>query len=180
MSDNRMHFIAFEGKVRIILSGISNLDSIAGMMNHVFNASEIVFELKPDFHESDNCISDIAVMSAATGENINEMADREAIIGRLKVIAANISEGGTLVYYYDDEALRDIADGARDDIKKVPFRMHGHFQNKLGIFAATHNRTVPVKFTGDDNMKSLSAVREACLAAGVSEDDFYLAIKSFD
>jgi hypothetical protein len=180
MSDNRMQFIAFEGRVRIILAGISDLDSIAGMMGHVFKASGIIFELKPYFSESDNCISDIALMSAATGENNNELSDIEAIIGQLKLIAANISDGGTLIYSYDDEVAREVASESRADIKKIAYRVHGYFQNKLGIFAATHNRTVPVKFGGDENMSSLSAAREVCLAAGVSEDDFYLAIKSFD
>ena len=30
-----------------------------------------------------------------------------------------------------------------------------------------------------DNMKSLSAAREACLGAGVGEDDFYESMKSY-
>jgi len=32
---------------------------------------------------------------------------------------------------------------------------------------------------GEHNMQNLSAAREACISAGVSEDDFYEAIKSF-
>ena len=37
-----------------------------------------------------------------------------------------------------------------------------------------------LKIFGEHNMQNLSAAREACLAAGVSEDDFYAAIKSFE
>lgn len=33
---------------------------------------------------------------------------------------------------------------------------------------------------GEHNMQNLSAAREACIAAGVSEDDFYTAIKNFE
>ena len=33
---------------------------------------------------------------------------------------------------------------------------------------------------GEHNMQNLSAAREACLAAGVTEDDFYDAIRSFE
>jgi UDP-N-acetylmuramate: L-alanyl-gamma-D-glutamyl-meso-diaminopimelate ligase len=32
---------------------------------------------------------------------------------------------------------------------------------------------------GEHNMQNLAAAREACYAAGISEDDFYSAIPSF-
>jgi UDP-N-acetylmuramate: L-alanyl-gamma-D-glutamyl-meso-diaminopimelate ligase len=39
---------------------------------------------------------------------------------------------------------------------------------------------VPVKIFGEHNMQNLSAAREVCLAAGIAEDNFYEAIKSFE
>jgi UDP-N-acetylmuramate: L-alanyl-gamma-D-glutamyl-meso-diaminopimelate ligase len=37
-----------------------------------------------------------------------------------------------------------------------------------------------MKIFGGHNMQNLSAAKEACLAAGISEDDFYRAIQSFE
>ena len=179
MSDKRVHFISFEGKVRIIIAGIAEVDSIAGMMQHVFNFCGTGLRYNQDFLESENYNADIAVICGIGSTDQDEASDFDENKRLLRKLANGISEGGTLVYDYDDEALRDIINELRADIRKIPYKMHGYFQNKLGIFVATHNRTVPVAFTGDDNMKSLSAAREACLAAGVSEDDFYEAIESF-
>jgi hypothetical protein len=179
MSDKGVHYISFEGKVRIIIAGVSESDSIAGMMRHIFNCCGTGLSYNPDFSESDNNTDDIAVICGIGSPDKYEPSGFDENIRLLRKLANSISEGGTLVYDYEDEALRDIASESRGDIRKIPYKMHGYFQNKLGIFAATHNRTVPVTFTGDDNMKSLSAAREACMAAGVSEDDFYEAIKSF-
>lgn len=179
MSDRRMHFIAFEGKVRIIIAGVSEIESIAGMMMHVFNCCGKDLRYNQDFSESDNYKADIAIISGIARPVHNDTSDFDDSISLLKKLTNSLSEGATLVYNYDDELLKDIANESRADIRKIPYKMHGYFQNKLGIFAATHNRTVPVSFTGDDNMKSLSAVREVCLAAGVSEDEFYEAIRSY-
>jgi UDP-N-acetylmuramate-alanine ligase len=178
MSDRKLSIVTFEGKVKIILAGIGGIDSTAGMMMHVFNFYGLAFEFKPDNSGSDEYVSDIAVLSG-TSQDGNEISDIEAVASRLKIIAANISDGGTLVFNFDDEVARQIATESRVDIIKIPFKMHGYFQNKLGIYAATHNRTIHVTFTGDENMSSLSAAREACMASGVSEDDFYAAMKSF-
>jgi UDP-N-acetylmuramate: L-alanyl-gamma-D-glutamyl-meso-diaminopimelate ligase len=73
-----------------------------------------------------------------------------------------------------------MALNARDNIKKIPYKIHGYFQNKTGFYGATHNRVVPLKIFGEHNMQNLSAAKETCLAAGVTEDNFYSAIESFE
>ena len=69
---------------------------------------------------------------------------------------------------------------SRRDIKKIPYKVHGYFQNKTGFYAATITGWSLLMVFGEHNMQNLSAAREACISAGVSEDDFYEAIKSFD
>ncbi len=39
---------------------------------------------------------------------------------------------------------------------------------------------MPLKIFGEHNMQNLSAAREACFSAGITEDDFYDAIQSFE
>jgi len=68
---------------------------------------------------------------------------------------------------------------SENNIRKIPYRIHGYFQNRTGFYAATHNRVVPIKVFGEHNMQNLSAAREACFAAGVQEESFYEAILSF-
>ncbi len=36
------------------------------------------------------------------------------------------------------------------------------------------------RFFGEHNMQNLSAAKEVCLASGVTEDEFYEAIRSFE
>jgi UDP-N-acetylmuramate-alanine ligase len=84
------------------------------------------------------------------------------------------------MYFDGDPEVKKVALSARENIRKIPYKVHGYFQNKTGFYAATHNRVVQLKIFGEHNMQNLSAAREVCLAIGVNEDDFYMAIKSFE
>ena len=132
---------------------------------------------RPKFHLY---MPDIAVLNGIAWDHMNVFHSFENYVMQFRIFTQKISEGGTLIYFADDPEVNKIAEAASGNIKKVPYRVHGHFQNKTGFYAATHNRTVPVRIFGEHNMQNLSAARESCLAAGISEDDFYIAIQSFE
>lgn len=132
---------------------------------------------RPKFHLY---MPDIAVLNGIAWDHMNVFPTFENYVEQFRIFADKISEGGSLVYYADDPEVKKIADSASGNIRKIPYRIHGHFQNKAGFFAATVSRTIPLKIFGEHNMQNLSAAREACLAAGISEDDFYESIQSFE
>jgi UDP-N-acetylmuramate: L-alanyl-gamma-D-glutamyl-meso-diaminopimelate ligase len=101
-------------------------------------------------------------------------------IEQFRIFIEKISPDGCLIYFEDDPEVRKISLASGNRIRKIPYKVHGHFQNKTGFYAATHNRVVPVKVFGEHNMQNLSAAKEACMVAGISEDVFYDAIRSFE
>lgn len=131
---------------------------------------------RPKFHLY---MPDIAIINGIAWDHMNVFPTFENYVDQFRIFTDKISPGGTLVYFEDDPEVRKVAESARNDIRKVPYRVHAHFQNKTGFYAVTVNRTIPLQFFGWHNMQNLSAAREACLAAGISEDRFYDAIGSF-
>ncbi|HEX7494378.1 MAG TPA: Mur ligase family protein, partial [Bacteroidales bacterium] len=123
---------------------------------------------------------DIAVLNGIAWDHMNVFPTFENYIEQFRIFVEKISEGGSLIYFDDDIEVKKIALASERKIRKIPYKVHGYFQNKTGFFAATHNRVIQVKIFGEHNMQNLSAAMKACLAAGVSEDDFYEAIKSFE
>jgi UDP-N-acetylmuramate: L-alanyl-gamma-D-glutamyl-meso-diaminopimelate ligase len=123
---------------------------------------------------------DIAVLNGIAWDHMNVFPTFENYIEQFKIFVDKISDGGSLIYFDGDPEVKKIALASRHDIKKTAYKVHGYFQNKTGFFAATHNRVVQVKIFGEHNMQNLSAAREVCFAVGVSEDDFYESIKSFE
>lgn len=132
---------------------------------------------RPKFHLY---MPDIAVLNGIAWDHMNVFTTFENYVEQFRIFVDKITEGGSLVYFADDPEVKKIAEAAAGNIKKIPYRIHGHFQNKTGFYAATCSRTIPLKIFGEHNMQNLSAAKEACIAAGIPEDGFYDAIQSFE
>ena len=165
-------------------SQIDGFETMVGLSDEariaVFEGDEYLtsaLDKRPKFHLY---MPDIAVLNGIAWDHMNVFPTFENYIEQFRIFTEKISEGGSLIYFEGDPEVKKIALASGRNIKKIPYKVHGYFQNKTGFFAATHNRVVPVKIFGEHNMQNLSAAREACFAAGVAEDDFYEAIKSFE
>ena len=132
---------------------------------------------RPKFHLY---MPDIAVLNGIAWDHMNVFPTFENYVEQFRIFIEKISDGGTLIYFEDDPEVKKLALASGNNIRKIPYKVHGYFQNKTGFYAATHNRVTPLNFFGEHNMQNLSAAREACFAAGISEDDFYRAICSFE
>lgn len=155
--------------------GLSDDSSIAVFEGDEYLTSPI--DRRPKFHLY---MPDIAIINGIAWDHMNVFPTFENYLEQFRKFIATISEGGSLIFFRDDNEAARIAGEARTDIRKIPFRTHGYFQNKTGFFAATHNRVVALKVFGEHNLQNLSAAREACLLAGITEDQFYDSIRSFE
>lgn len=165
-------------------SQIDGFETMVGLSDEaqiaVFEGDEYLtsaLDKRPKFHLY---MPDIAVLNGISWDHMNVFPTFENYIDQFKVFVEKISAGGSLIYFEGDADVKKIALASGNNIKKIPYKVHGYFQNKTGFYAATHNRIVPVRIFGEHNMQNLSAAREVCLAIGVSEDDFYDAIQSFE
>jgi len=181
-----MHVLRFLGVKfdYMVGSQIDGFETMVGLSDEaqiaVFEGDEYLtspLDKRPKFHLY---MPDIAVLNGIAWDHMNVFPTFENYIEQFRIFVEKISEGGSLIYFDGDSEVKKIALASGKNIRKIPYKVHGYFQNKTGFFAATHNRVIPVKIFGEHNMQNLSAAREACLAAGVSEDDFYEAIKSFE
>ena len=123
---------------------------------------------------------DIAIINGIAWDHANVFPTFENYVEQFRIFADKISDDGSLIYYSDDPVVKEVALDAKNTINKIPYKVHGYFQNRTGFYAATHDRVVPMKIFGEHNMQNLSAAKAACLAAGISEDDFYNSVKSFE
>jgi UDP-N-acetylmuramate: L-alanyl-gamma-D-glutamyl-meso-diaminopimelate ligase len=155
--------------------GLSDESQIAVFEGDEYLTSPI--DRRPKFHLY---MPDIAVINGIAWDHMNVFPTFDNYVEQFSIFTGKISDGGALIYFDGDEEVRKVALAAKENIRKIPYKVHGYFQNKAGFFAATHNRVVPVKIFGEHNMQNLSAAKEVCIASGITEDNFYEAIKSFE
>ena len=155
--------------------GLSDDSDIAVLEGDEYLTSPI--DRRPKFHLYK---PDIAIINGIAWDHMNVFPTYENYFEQFKILVETIVPGGTLIYFEGDPEARKTAAFCRSDIKKIPYKTHGYFQNKTGFFAASHNRVAEMKIFGEHNMQNLAAAREACFAVGISEDEFYSAISSFE
>jgi UDP-N-acetylmuramate: L-alanyl-gamma-D-glutamyl-meso-diaminopimelate ligase len=155
--------------------GLSDDSTVAVLEGDEYLTSPI--DRRPKFHLY---MPDIAILNGIAWDHMNVFPTFDNYVEQFRIFISKIPDGGSLIYFDGDPEVKKLALEASGNFRKVPYKTHGYFQNKKGFFGATHNRVVPLKIFGEHNMQNLSAAKEACLSAGVTEDDFYEAIQSFE
>lgn len=181
-----MHVLRYAGRKfdYMVGSQIDGFETMVGLSEDsdvaVFEGDEYLtsaLDRRPKFHLY---MPDIAILNGIAWDHKNVFPTFENYIDQFRIFINKISEGGSLIYYEGDEIVKKISEDSVARIRKIPYSTHGYFQNKKGFFGATHNRVVPLNIFGEHNMQNLSAAREACYAAGITEDRFYEAIQTFE
>jgi UDP-N-acetylmuramate: L-alanyl-gamma-D-glutamyl-meso-diaminopimelate ligase len=155
--------------------GLSDSSEIAVLEGDEYLTSPI--DRRPKFHLYK---PDIAILTGIAWDHMNVFPEFDSYVDQFRIFADTITTGGSLIYFRDDPHVKAIAENSRADIIKIPYTTHGYFRNKTGFYGATHERVVPLRIFGEHNMQNLSAAREACFLAGISADQFYNAITSFE
>ena len=130
---------------------------------------------RPEFHFYK---PHIAVINGIESDHLNSLPAFKNYREQFSDFVSAIMPGGSLLYYANDPQAVEVASHCRDDIRKVPYDVHGYMINKTGCYAVTINRMVKVDFPEAHNMLNLSATREVCLSAGLTEDQIYAAMGS--
>jgi UDP-N-acetylmuramate: L-alanyl-gamma-D-glutamyl-meso-diaminopimelate ligase len=181
-----LHVFRFLGKKfdYMVGSQIDGFETMVGLSEDsdiaVFEGDEYLtsaLDKRPKFHLY---MPDIAILNGIAWDHKNVFPTFENYMEQFRIFITKISDGGSLIYFEGDELVKKLSEESSGNFRKIPYKTHGYFQNKKGFFGATHNRVVPLKIFGGHNMQNLSAAKEACLASGVAEDDFYNAIQSFE
>ncbi|MFN8239371.1 MAG: Mur ligase family protein [Bacteroidales bacterium] len=164
-------------------SAIDGYESMVGLSDEagiaVFEGDEYLssaVERRPKFHFYK---PDIAIINGIAWDHMNVFPTFDNYLEQFRIFVSTITPGGYLVYFEGDENVRKIAEGAPVNINKIPYRSLGFKQDENGFHALAGSRMVPLQVFGEHNMQNMSAAREACLAAGLTDEQFFGAMPGF-
>ncbi len=107
----------------------------------------------------------VAILTGIAWDHINVFPTFPEYVDTFRKFVDSFEPNGAFIYYDRDENLRAIADGARADIVRVPYK--------------EYTGAVAMQVFGRHNMQNLQAACLACQQIGVSADDFYREISTF-
>jgi len=131
---------------------------------------------RPKFHLYN---PDIAVISGIAWDHINVFPTFSNYVEQFEIFASKIATNGSLIYCDDDDEVRNIAERARSDIRKIPYSTHEHFIEAGLTCLKTDVGDVSLSIFGEHNLQNLNCARMVCNELGISDDQFYIAIGSF-
>ncbi len=122
----------------------------------------------------------IALISGISWDHINVFPTFKTYVDQFKIFINKIINGGVLVYNENDENILNILDSNENFIRKIPYCLHPHISNNNKFFIDSDEGLLPIKFFGKHNMENLSAAKKICNLIGLTDDQFYSSIVSFE
>ena len=121
-------------------SQIDGFETMVGLSDEaqiaVFEGDEYLtsaLDKRPKFHLY---MPDIAVLNGIAWDHMNVFPTFENYIEQFRIFVEKISEGGSLIYFDGDAEVKKIALASGENIRKIPYKVHGYFQNKTGFLCS--------------------------------------------
>ena len=119
----------------------------------------------------------IALISGIAWDHINVFPTFENYLEQFRIFIDKIEDDGYLVYYQDDEYLREIAGNAKESVRKIPYGIPGHKVDDGGLSVLAGQEEYKLKVFGDHNLANLQGALAVCDCLKISR---HLALKEME
>lgn len=121
----------------------------------------------------------IAILSGIAWDHINVFPTFENYVEQFKIFVDLIEKGGAIVYCELDQEVKKVCEGSTNNIRKIPYAIPAHSISNGITSLNTEQGDIPLLVFGDHNLMNLNGARLVCNQLGLSDEQFYAAIRSF-
>jgi UDP-N-acetylmuramate: L-alanyl-gamma-D-glutamyl-meso-diaminopimelate ligase len=176
----RYNRIAFDYMVGAQLDGFDTMVSLTEDAKiAVFEGDEYLsspIDRRPKFHLY---FPNIALLSGIAWDHINVFPTFPFYVEQFQIFTDLIESNGSLVYFGNDENLRQIAVKSRTDVQKLPYQSHESVIENGITFLVAGDQKIRLQIFGDHNLQNISGAQLVCRQLNVSDEQFYAAISEF-
>lgn len=133
-------------------------------------------DLRPKFHLYN---PNIALISGIAWDHINVFPTFDIYKVQFSIFCEKIEKEGSLIYCNEDKNVREIANSARKEIKKLPYGIIPNRIEKGKTIIEWEGKEYILKVFGEHNLMNIYGAMLACQEIGISNNDFLNAIQSF-
>ena len=122
---------------------------------------------------------DIALISGIAWDHINVFPTFDNYVEQFRIFAAMVPPTGVLIYCDDDEEVRKVAEAVSKKVRTLPYSLP-EFTVENGNTTIIHEgKKAPLMVFGKHNLQNMEGARLVCRELGITNDQFYEAIRSF-
>ncbi|MBW8333024.1 MAG: peptidoglycan synthetase [Prolixibacteraceae bacterium] len=176
----RYNQIDFDYMVGAQLDGFDTMVSLTEEAKiAVFEGDEYLsspIDRRPKFHLY---FPNIALLSGIAWDHINVFPTFPFYVEQFQIFADLIQPNGSLVYFGNDENLKQVAAKTRADVQKLPYNSHESVIENGITYLVVGNEKIKLQIFGDHNLQNISGAQLVCRQLGLTDEQFYTAIAEF-
>ncbi|SMD37856.1 UDP-N-acetylmuramate: L-alanyl-gamma-D-glutamyl-meso-diaminopimelate ligase [Reichenbachiella faecimaris] len=119
----------------------------------------------------------IALISGTAWDHINVYPTENSYLQQFEKLADRTPKAGSLVYCIEDKQAKKIGSKERDDVRQDSYETP-KYKVKDGVFVI--NGDTPVKLFGKHNMQNIAGAKTILKRIGITDEQFYEAVASFE
>ncbi len=123
----------------------------------------------------------IAILSGIAWDHINVFPTFENYVSQFEKFVDLIEPNGCLIYCNEDKELQKVADnsGKSNNITKIPYSIPKHRIENGTTILEDNKQDIPLQIFGNHNLMNLNGAHLVCNKLGLTDTQFYDAIRSF-
>ncbi len=134
-------------------------------------------DLRPKFHLYK---PHIAIISGISWDHINVFKTFDSYLNQFEIFVDSIEKNGKLIYFNEDKWTKKICESNNNNIELFPYETPNYkVENGISYCISDDNNEYPVGLFGKHNLQNINAAKLVCSQIGISEKEFYNAVKSF-
>jgi UDP-N-acetylmuramate: L-alanyl-gamma-D-glutamyl-meso-diaminopimelate ligase len=124
--------------------------------------------------------ANIGLISSISWDHKNVFLTFEDYLNQFKLFIESIEEKGTLVFNKEDKHVQNLVSSDNSNINKHGYRIPEYTINKGKSYINTSSGDIPLQVFGRYNLSNIAGAYSICEWLGVSRNEFYEAIQSFE
>ena len=122
----------------------------------------------------------IGVISGVAWDHANVFPTEEEYLKQFDLFADQTPKSGILIFCETDTMVGIVGNKQRADVVSVGYKAHTHATENGKEFLINGKERVPIQIFGAHNLQNISAAKELLKRIGISNDQFYQAVTSFE
>jgi UDP-N-acetylmuramate: L-alanyl-gamma-D-glutamyl-meso-diaminopimelate ligase len=122
----------------------------------------------------------VGLISGIAWDHANVFPTEEEYVRQFDLFADQTPKSGILVYCEQDSMALIIGKKERGDVIEIAYKSHSHTSDNNGQFYLTNGKEkFPIKIFGSHNYQNIAGAKEILKRIGVSDEQFFQAIQTF-
>lgn len=122
----------------------------------------------------------MGLISGVAWDHANVFPTEEEYLKQFDKFGDQTPKSGILIFCENDPMVSIVGNKQRADVLSVPYKTHPHAVENGSEFLTNGKERIPIRLFGAHNLQNISGAKELLKRVGISSDQFYQAIGSFE